>query len=73
MDANVFVGYCPTGNAGRDFRGTNASVLNFNEIDQSFRPRSPQLTGRSGIVGTPQYSHQLLRSTRRTNALGARD
>ncbi len=73
VDANVFVGYCPTGNAGRDFRGTNASVLNFNEIDQSFRPRSPQLTGRSGIVGTPQYSHQVLRATRRTNALGARD
>ena len=73
VDANVFVGYCPTGHAGRDFRGTNASVLNFNEIDQSFRPRSPQLTGRRSIVGTPQYSHQLLRSTRRSNALGARD
>ena len=73
VDANVFVGYCPTGQAHRDFRGTNASVLNFNEIDQSFRPRSPQLTGRSGIVGTPQYSHQVLRATRRSNALGARD
>jgi hypothetical protein len=73
VDANVFVGYCTTGNASRDFRGTNASVLNFNEIDQSFRPRNPQLSGRSGIVGTPQYSHQLLRSTRRTTALGARD
>jgi hypothetical protein len=48
-------------------------VLNFNEIDQSFRPRSPQLTGRRSIVGTPQYSHQLLRSTRRSNAIGARD
>ena len=51
----------------------NASVLNLDEIDQSFRPRSPKLTGRSGIVGTPQYSHQVLRATRRSNALGARD
>ena len=73
VDANVFVGYCPTGQAYRDFRGTNASVLNFNEIDLSFRPRAPQLTGRSGIVGTPQYSHQMLPATRRSNALGARD
>ena len=73
VNANVFVGYCPTGNTARDFRGSNASVLDFNEIDQSFRPRTPQLTGRSSIVGTPQYSHQVLRATRRTNALGARD
>lgn len=73
VDANVFVGYCPTGQAYRDFRGTNASVLNFNEIDLSFRPRTPQLTGRAGIVGTPQYEHQMQRGTRRSNALGARD
>lgn len=73
VDANVFVGYCPTGNVNQDFRGTNSAVLNFNQIDQAYRPRTPQLTGNNAIVGTPQYRHVAVTSVRRTNALGARD
>lgn len=73
VDSNLFVGYCQTGQAHKDFRGTNPSTLNFNEIDQAFRPRAPLLTGRAGIVGTPQYDHLLKSVPRRSNAVGAKD
>ncbi len=73
VDANLFVGYCATGNTSQDFRGTKAATLNFNQIDLAFRPRTPQLTGNPAIVGTPRYSHLAVSSTRTTAALGARD
>jgi hypothetical protein len=73
VDANVFVGYCPSGNAGRDFRGTNAATLNFNDIDLAYRPRAPSLTGNAAIIGTPRYRHLAGSAARTTNALGARD
>lgn len=73
VNANVFVGYCASGNATRDFRGSNYSELNFNQIDQGFRPRQPVFNGSGLILGTPQYSHQSRTLFRRSNALGARD
>ncbi len=74
VDSNAFVGYCPTGlNDYRDFRGTNAAILNFNEIDRAYRPRVPQLNGQSSIVGTYGYAHKALSVQRKTNAIGARD
>jgi hypothetical protein len=73
IDANVFVGYCPSNDATRGQRGTNAAVLGFNDIDLSFRPRTPQLTGHAAIVGTPSYAHAASAAQRRTTALGARD
>lgn len=73
VDANAFVGYCPTGNPTGDFRGTNFVTLNFNEIDLAYRPRLPSLTGNTSIIGTMQYRHLAGGSVRTTNALGARD
>ncbi|HRE15878.1 MAG TPA: hypothetical protein PLW86_02265, partial [Rhodocyclaceae bacterium] len=73
VEANVFVGYCPSGNPGRDFRGNNASILNFNQIDLSFRPRQAVPGGNPAIVGTPQYMHVTRSTSRLTRALGARD
>lgn len=70
---NAFVGYCPTGNAQKDFRGTNFVTLNFNEIDLGFRPRQPLLTGNQEIIGTSQYGHVARSIPRRTKALGAVD
>ncbi|WKB55791.1 hypothetical protein [Eleftheria terrae] len=73
IDANVYVGYCPSSNATRNERGTNAAILGFNDIDLSFRPRAPQLTGNGNIVGKPSYEHVANGAQRRTHALGARD
>lgn len=73
VDANAFVGYCPSGNVGRDYRGTNFATLNFNEIDLAYRPRVPALTGNAAIIGTARYRHLAGSSARTTNALGARD
>jgi hypothetical protein len=73
VDSNVFVGYCATGNATLDNRGTNSATLSFNEIDMGYRPRTPQLTGNAAIIGTPRYSHVGVTSARTTRALGARD
>lgn len=73
VDGNVFVGYCPTGIAARDFRGTNFSSLNFNDIDMSYRPRKPDLNGNPQVVGRPKYVHPSQGAARTTRALGARD
>jgi hypothetical protein len=73
VSSNVFVGYCSTGNPTRDFRGTNFATLNFNEIDQTFRPFNPSLTGNDSILYTPAYMHKAMRTVRVTKALGARD
>ena len=73
VSSNVFVGYCPTGNATKDFRGTNFATLDFNQIDQGYRPRTPSLTGNPAIVGVVAYKHKVVAVPRTTNALGARD
>ena len=73
VSSNLFVGYCPTGNAAKDFRGTNYGTLNFNEIDMGYRPRNPSLTGNPNIVGGKTYRHKTFTILRKTNALGARD
>ena len=72
IDSNVYVGYC-TGDVTRDAPGTNAVTLNFNDIDLSYRPRLPRLTGDLSIIGTKSYWHTAQSSTRKTNAVGARD
>ena len=72
IDSNLYVGYC-NGDIKRDAPGTNAVTATFNDIDQSYRPRMPSLTGDSGIVGTTAYWHLSRSATRRTNAVGARD
>jgi len=73
VNYNNFIGYCPTGNPGRDFRGANFATLNFNDIDLEFHPLTPQLTGDPNIIGTPQYAHVGRTTLRTTKALGARD
>lgn len=73
VESNVFIGYCPTGNASRDFRGTNFATLNFADIDLTYRPLSPQLTGNPRMIGMPQYDHVTRSLARKTQALGARD
>jgi len=73
VNHNVYVGYCPSGDPMVDFRGDNALTLNFNEIDQSFRLRSPILTGAEHIIGTTGYVHKTHSVIRATRTLGARD
>jgi hypothetical protein len=72
IDSNLYVGYC-TGDVTRDAPGTNAVTVGFNDIDQSYRPRLPSLTGNLSIIGTTSYWHQARSATRKTNAVGARD
>jgi hypothetical protein len=73
---NIFVGYCQPsstifGNAG--YLGQDYSVLDFNGIDQAFRPRVPKAAVSSTAVGSSQYVHQQQTSARQTTAIGARD
>jgi hypothetical protein len=72
IDSNLYVGYC-NGDVARDAPGTNAVTAGFNDIDQSYRPRVPALTGKKSIIGTTSYQHQGRSARRRTNAVGARD
>lgn len=72
IDSNLYVGYC-NGDVTRDAPGTNAATLGFNDIDQTYRPRLPSLTGNTSIIGTTSYWHLGRSATRKTNAVGARD
>jgi hypothetical protein len=72
IDSNLYVGYC-NGDVTRDAPGTNALTAGFNDIDLSYRPRVPSLTGNTSIIGTTSYWHQGRSATRKTNAVGARD
>lgn len=73
VSSNLFVGYCLTGTAYKDYRGDNYAELDFNGITQDFRPVNPSYTGNPGIIGTPAYMHSGYTFVRQTNALGARD
>jgi hypothetical protein len=70
---NVFVGYCGTGNAFMDYRGSNSLELNFNGIDTSFRLRTPRSTGNFAALGTVGYGHYKRQIARGTLDVGARD
>jgi hypothetical protein len=72
IDSNLYVGYC-NGTPAKDAPGTNAVTATFNDIDASYRPRQPSLTGDLSIIGTTSYWHQGRSATRKTNAVGARD
>jgi hypothetical protein len=73
VSANVFVGYCKANNAVKDYRGENYAELNFTDIDKTFHPLNPLLSGNQTIVGTPSYIHRTSAGQRSTIALGARD
>jgi hypothetical protein len=71
---NVFVGYCKQNLEFMDFRGTSPLELNFNQIDQSFRPRDSSIAGGNpAIKGTLEYAHPLKSISRKTTLPGARD
>jgi hypothetical protein len=71
---NVFVGYCQQNQAFMDFRGNNPLELNFNQLDQSFRPRDTTTTGGNpNIKGTLEYAHPMKSIPRITALPGARD
>jgi len=73
---NVFVGYCQTASKNIDeisYMGENYLMLNFNEIDQNFRPRKPVMNTESKILGSQQYQHQQQTITRKSKAIGAKD
>jgi len=73
---NVFVGYCQTASKNIDeisYMGENYLMLNFNEIDQNFRPRKPVMNTESNILGSQQYQHQQQTITRKSKAIGAKD
>ncbi len=70
---NVYVGYCKTGNATLDYRGAGALELNHNQIDQSFRLRTPRSTGNFATLGTLGYEHYKRYILRGNLNTGARD
>lgn len=73
---NIFIGYCQTPSqtgSASTYRGDNYLIANFNEIDQSFRPRSINIATSTDIVGTPNYLHRQRWQLRRTTAIGAKD
>ncbi len=70
---NVYVGFCKTGDAPLDYRGAGALELNFNQIDSSFRLRSPRSTGNFAALGTIGYEHYKRTVPRATLNVGARD
>ncbi len=70
---NVFVGYCKYGLNFMDYRGTGALELNFNQVDQSFRLRSPQVRNNFSMLGSIGYEHYKRRISRATLNVGARD
>jgi hypothetical protein len=70
---NAFVGYCPTGNAPSDYRGTTALIAGFGDVAQTFSLGYQWVSAAQTIVGTPAYRH-LARETARTNAaIGAQN
>lgn len=73
---NIFVGYCQNTSTvfgDINYFGSDYLLLDFNSIDQAFRPRTPNLAPSSTIVGSPQYVHQQHMTPRGTTAKGARD
>ncbi len=70
---NVFVGYCQQNQPFMDYRGANPLELNFNAIDQAFRPRDATPVGNPGVKGTLEYAHPLKAVVRTTAVHGARD
>ena len=63
---NVFVGYCNYGLDFMDYRGSGALDLNFNQVDQSFRLRSPQVRNNFAMLGSIGYEHYKRRISRAT-------
>jgi hypothetical protein len=70
---NAYVGFCKTGNAALDYRGSGALELNHNQIDTSFRLRTPRSTGNFATLGTIGYEHYKRIVLRATLNVGARD
>ena len=70
---NVFVGYCNHSVDFMDYRGAGALELNFNQVDQSFRLRSPQVRNNFSMLGSIGYEHYKRRISRATLNVGARD
>ncbi len=70
---NVYVGFCKYGDAAMDYRGTGALELNHNQIDQSFRLRTPRSTGNFALLGTLGYEHNKRIVPRGNLNVGARD
>jgi hypothetical protein len=70
---NVYVGFCKNGDAVQDYRGSGALELNFNQIDTSFRLRTPRSTGNFAILGTIGYGHYKSVVLRGNLNIGARD
>jgi len=73
---NIFIGYCQTpsmilGNTG--YFGQDYLMLDFNGIDQAFRPRLPKPAASSTVLGSLQYLHKQHSDGRKTIAIGAKD
>jgi hypothetical protein len=70
---NVYVGFCKYNDAAMDYRGAGALELNHNQVDQSFRLRTPRSTGNFSILGTIGYEHDKRIILRGNLNAGARD
>jgi hypothetical protein len=73
VDSNVYIGYCPTGNPTKDFRGTNFATLGFGDINLAFHPLIAVPSGPANIKGTLSYAHEATSAKRKTSLSGARD
>jgi hypothetical protein len=70
---NVYVGFCKYNDAAMDYRGAGALELNHNQVDQSFRLRTPRSTGNFSTLGTIGYEHKKRVILRGNLNVGARD
>ena len=73
VGSNAFVGYCPTGIAADDYRGSAALAAGFSDMSDSFSFDAPYLSPTGGRLGMPAYRHEAGVSPRATAEVGAED
>lgn len=57
VQKNVFVGFCPSGNAELAYRGDLALTEDFSELNQDFSMSDKYISADTSILGTPAYKH----------------
>jgi hypothetical protein len=57
VSKNLFVGYCPLGNARMDYKGDLSLTAGFSELKQDFTLLNRYSSSDKSIVGTQAYKH----------------
>lgn len=59
VEKNVFVGFCPSGNAELAYRGDLALTEAFTELNQDFSISNKYISADTSILGVPAYQHAV--------------